>query len=380
MSIWFRYLRLPLLLAAIAGVVIFLRTRPVPVEVHPIDRGPLVAEVMGTGTLEARVRATISPKIAGRLSEVLVDQGDHIEAGQLLASLDDDELAQQVRVAEATIEAAKVSVGRFKAEQRQAQSTFSQTESEYRRVGGLVEQNAVTESEFEKARETFEVAQAGVARAEAALLEAEQQVALAKESLEYQKTRLADTQLVAPFDGLVIKRYRDPGAIAVPGSPILDIISLDELWISAWVDETQMGHLQADLPARVVFRSQPDKNFSGRVARLGKQSDRETREFVVDVRVVELPDNWSIGQRAEVYIEWARADDATIVAERLITNRDGQTGVYVAEQSLARWQPIEIGLQGRELVEVAKGLQPGDAVVAPLRGAALQDGRRIQAP
>lgn len=380
MLTWFRYLRLPLLLAATAGVVLFVRTRPAPVEVHKIQRGSLVAEVMGTGTLEARVRATISSKIAGRIGEVLVDQGDHIEAGQLLARLDDDDWAQQVRVAEATIEATKASLGRFKAEQQQAQSTLVPAESEYRRMNELVGQNAVTQSEFEKAREAFDVAQASVARADAALLEAEQQVTLANESLEYQKTQLADTRILAPFDGLVIKRYRDPGAIAVPGSPILDIISLDELWISAWVDETEMGHLEPDLPARVVFRSQPEEDFSGRVARLGRQSDRETREFVVDVRVVELPDNWSIGQRAEVYIEWARMEMTTIVPERFITRRNGQTGVYVAKQSIAKWQPIEIGLQGRGRVEATKGLKPGDAIVTPLRGAVSLEGRRIQLP
>ncbi|MCA9240733.1 MAG: efflux RND transporter periplasmic adaptor subunit [Planctomycetales bacterium] len=378
MPTWLRYLRWPLLLAAIAGGVFFVRSRPTPVEARKVERGPIVAEVMGTGTLEARVRATISPKISGRLAEVLVDQGDRIEAGQLLARLDDDEWAQQVRVAEATLEAARVSVGRFEAEQRQAQATFAQAESDYRRTSDLVSRNAVTESELEKAREAYEVAQAGVARAEAALLEAGQQVALANESLKYQQTRLADTRLLAPFDGLVIKRYRDPGAIAVPGSPILDVISLDELWVSAWVDETQMGNLKPDLPARVVFRSQREKAFSGRVARLGKQSDRETREFIVDVRVVELPDNWSIGQRAEVFIEWDRSEDSVTVPEQLIARRNGQKGVWVAEQSIAQWRPIEVGLQGQGKVEVAEGLEPGELVVTPLRVGIPLEGRRVQ--
>ncbi|QDU58891.1 efflux RND transporter periplasmic adaptor subunit [Aeoliella mucimassa] len=380
MITWFRYLRLPLLVAAIAGAVFYVRTRPVPVEVHEVETGPLVAEVMGTGTLEARVRATISPKISGRIAEVLVDQGDSIKAGELLARLDDDEWAKQVKVAEATIEAARASLGRFKAEQQQAQSTRVLAESEFNRMSELVGQNAVTQSEFDKAREALEVAKAGVTRADAALLEAEQQVVLAKESLAYQETRFADTRLLAPFDGLVIKRYRDAGAIAVPGSPIIDIISLDELWISAWVDETEMDRLKSDLPARVVFRSEPEKDYQGQVARLGKQSDRETREFVVDVRVVELPENWAIGQRAEVYIEWARTDEVTIVPERLVSRRNGQAGVYVVRKSRAEWQPIEIGLQGREEVEVTKGLAPGDKMVTPVRDNMSLEGRNVQLP
>ena len=83
----------------------------------------------------------------------------------------------------------------------------------------------------------------------------------------------------------------------------MEIISLDELWIRAWVDETAMPHVAQDQKARVVFRSEPEKSYPGTVSRLGREMDRETREFLVDVRVEQLPGNWAVGQRAEVYIE-----------------------------------------------------------------------------
>lgn len=98
-----RTLKYPLALVVVAGVVWYIRNQPVPVASHTVITGPVVRSVMGTGTLEARIRTTISPKIQGRIAEVLVDQGSVVKAGQLLVRLDDDDLAQQVRMASAGI-------------------------------------------------------------------------------------------------------------------------------------------------------------------------------------------------------------------------------------------------------------------------------------
>jgi HlyD family secretion protein len=93
---------------------------------------------------------------------------------------------------------------------------------------------------------------------------------------------------------------------------VLSLISTEVLWVSAWVDETEMSRIAVGQPARVAFRSEDAKSFRGEVARLGRETDRETREFTVDIRVLELPTNWAVGQRAEVYIETARRDKAKI--------------------------------------------------------------------
>lgn len=88
-----RTLKYPLVLAIIAGVVWYIRSQPIPVVSHTVGTGPVIRSVMGTGTLEARIRTTISPKIQGRIAEVLVDQGSVVKAGQLLVRLDDEDLA-----------------------------------------------------------------------------------------------------------------------------------------------------------------------------------------------------------------------------------------------------------------------------------------------
>lgn len=378
---WMRWIKYLLLLAIIAGVVWYIRRQPIPVSSHPIVTGPVVRSVMGTGTLEARIRTTISPKISERIAEVLVDQGSVVKAGQLLVRLDDEDLTQQVRMAMAGINTSEATLGRFHAEIAQAKSIVSKTKADLERTQKLVSANSISQSEVDQAQESSELAQSGLLKAEANLLEAESQVLLNRETLKFQEARLADSKLVAPFDGLIIDRDRDAGAIVVPGSPILQLISLDELWISAWVDETEMDQLKDQQPAKIVFRSQPSAAFVGAVSRLGKQSDRETREFTVDVRVLQLPETWAIGQRAEVFIETARVDECIWIPSSFRAKRGVEIGVYINDNGTAKWRPVTLGIEGPDTVEVLEGLRPGDLAIMPAQaGAKLDAGRQVLIP
>ena len=165
----------------------------------------------------------------------------------------------------------------------------------------------------------------------------------------------------------------------VPGWSLLQLISTDEMWVSAWVDETASTGLSLGQPARVVFRAEPAKNFPGEVARLGRETDRETREFLVDVRVKELPQNWTVGQRAEVFIETGRKTAAIAVPHRFVQWRGGKAGVFVNVHGQARWREVTLGLRGRETVEVLQGVAAGEQVVKPseTKKQELNDGPRI---
>jgi HlyD family secretion protein len=378
---WMRTLRYPMLIAVIAGIIWYVRSQPTLVNRHIVNTGPVVRSVMGTGTLEARIRTTVSPKISGRIAEVLVDQGSVVKAGELLVRLDGEDLEQQVRMAKAVISTSEATFGRFRAEIEQSKSIYAKTESDIVRTQKLIVANSVSQSELDQAREAFELAKSGLLKAEANLLEAEQQVALNRETLKFQEARLTDSLLIAPFDGLVIGRERDAGAIVVPGSPILQLISLDELWVSAWVDETEMDQLKAEQPAKIVFRSQPSTAFDGAVARLGKQSDRETREFIVDVRALKLPETWAIGQRAEVFIETARVDEVVWVPSSFLSKQGDESGVYIQDSTVAKWRPLKLGIEGRDTTEVREGLSSGEVVIKPAEPITkLRDGSRVLVP
>lgn len=378
-----RGLLLWLIVAALPAFAVYkLAFAPLPVVAHTVARGELVAEVMGTGTLEARVKTTISARIQERLEEVLVDQGSTVQAGQLLARLDDAESSQQVAIAEATLAAAKESAERVRADLARSLAVLALAQLDHTRQTKLLADRVVSRSDVDKTAEGLRVAEADLARSHAAIGEAEGQIAVAEKNLLYRKEQLSFTEIHSPYDGLIVRRDRDPGDVLVPGASLMLLISLNELWVSAWVDEAATPALATDQPARIVFRSEPGHGYPGKVSRLGREMDRETREFLVDVRARELPKNWTVGQRAEVFIETARQPDAVLLPIAFLSWKAAQAGVFVDAGGKAEWREVTPGLRGKDHVAITKGLSAGDQVVRAPEGqkAALTDGRRIKLP
>lgn len=371
---------------ALAGIVAFtayrLKFSPVPVTVHRVAVGELRGEVMGTGTLEARTKTTISPRIQERLAEVFVDQGDAVKARQLLARLDDSELKQQVAVADAVWASARTTVERVRADEARAQAVLQQARLDHKRGADLITSKVASQADFDKAVESLRVAEADLKRSQAVIVEAQSQVFTAEKNLLHRREQMAFTEIRSPYDGLITRRDRDPGGVVVPGSSLLQLISTNEIWVSAWVDETVMARLAPGQPARVVFRSEPAKSFPGEVTRLGRETDRETREFLVDVGVKALPQNWAVGQRAEVFIETGRKAGVVVLPQFLVLWREGKPGVFVNEDGRARWLALTLGLRGRDLVEVIQGVRAGERVVDPRDSGQgqLTGGRRVKEP
>lgn len=370
--------RLVALAVAVVAIVWWLVLAPVPVETHTVEGGTVTAEVFGTGTLEARDRAAIGPKVAGLITSVTVDQGDHVKSGDTLIYLEDTDFRQQVGVAEAEMAAWAAGVDRLQADQARAKAVLNNARLTHERLLVAAQSNATSAQEVDKAAETLAIAEAELTRAAAAVAEGQRRVAASERTLEYQRARLHDTTIEAPFDALVVRRDRDAGDVVTAGSSVLELVSLDEMWITAWVDESELARLAPDQPARVTFRSDPSTEFTGTVVRIGREADRETREIIVDVRVDSLPENWAVGQRAEVYIRVKQTQAQAVLPARLLLVREGNPGVMLDLDGKARWNPIQIGLRGRETIEVTSGLEPGDLVISPDNTAPLRDGRRIR--
>lgn len=374
-----RGLRRVAVVAVIAVAALYLKLKPRSVEVYTVDRGELVVEVMGTGTLEARVKTAVSPRIQERLDAVLVDQGDPVHVGQLVARLDDTDIRAQIDVATASLAAARAGVERIGSEAARAAAVVTTAQLNYRRAAELLARQMISQENMDKSIESLRTAEADVQRVQAAIAEAQAQVVTAEKTLAYHRQRLEYTQITSPYDGLVVRRDRDPGGVVVPGGSLLLVIATNELWVSAWVNETAAAALRTGQTARVVFRSDV-RDAAGSVVRLGRETDRETREFVVDVRVEELPPNWTVGQRAEVYIETGREADAVRVPPGFVAWRGRAPGVFVEEGGEARWRAVGLGRPGRRHIKVTQGLEPGERVVRPADGTPkpLKDGQRVR--
>ncbi len=371
--------RVILLGVVVLGFIVLYKVkfRTIPVESYKIAKGSVVAEIMGTGTLEARYQTTVSAKIQGRITELAVDHNDHVKKGQLMAQLDEVELRREVGIYKASLDASMATVERVKAELAKSQAVFEQAERDYSRFQSLVASKSISVSDVEKTREKLSTAEADVVRSQAAVDEAIKLMKAAEERERYSEAKLADTRILSPFDGLVIRRDREVGDIVVPGASIFRLISLQELWISAWVEESAIAGIQINQPARIIFRSEPGKTLDGRVVRVGKMVDRETREFQVDVMVEKLPEKWAIGQRAEVFIQTSSTENALSVPGSSLIWKDGAAGVFRIEDSKIVWNPVTLGMRGDTRVEIIRGLTEGALIVKNAQTPGLKNGVRV---
>lgn len=337
-------------------VAIAVRTKllaPAPVEALNPQRGALVEEVFGTGTLEAKLVVALSAKVTGKVVEVLVDQGDSVTNGQVVARLEATDFESAVLVAEAAL--------------GQAQAQLVKAQLDLQRSRDLLRGNVASQADFDAADLGHRVAEATVKSAEA--------------NLGFARARLADTVIQSPVAGLVLVRNLEVGDTVVPGAPIFRVADTHLLWVQAMVDERDAGKLRVGQTARITFRADHGQSFPGRLARLAREADRVTEEREADVVADQLPPDWFIGAKADVYIETAHKAEALQISPSAIVRRGDQPGVFVINGGRAHWRPVRLGLTGRDAVELADGVEAHDVVIInPFAGKnPIAEGQRVTA-
>lgn len=342
--------------------------------------GPIVFEALGTGSIESRTTVDLGFELTGRVVAITVDQGDRVTRGQEIATIDPQSYQAEVALAEQEIAHTESTVRRLQADIERAKAVFKGAEDNLSRTKPQVSSGVATAEALDVADERVKVASAELSRAEAALLEGKQVILSAQRGLDRAMTELAKTMAISPFDGVVIKRQQEVGDIASPGVAILRIADTGTIWASVWVDETYLNDLKVGLPARIALRSDPTSFLAGKVARIGWEVDRETRELLVDVTIDKAPENLIFGQRVDLWIELAKKNNVRRVAAGHLVYRNGEEGVYVDDDGRAHFQPLNLGGRGRDLVEVISGLNDDDILIAPVGGGSkpLREKQKIE--
>jgi HlyD family secretion protein len=372
---------LPLVIVVVAGAaaLYFARFSPRAVPAHRVSRGLVLEEALGSGSVESRQMVGVGFEVTARLAQLLVDQGDTVSAGQELARLDDDTFRAEVASAQGEVDLARSTLKRLEADIERARAVLEGAQSGLRRVTPLVEDGTASAEQLDVALEREKVAVAELARAEAALTEGQAGISVAQRRVERAQADLARTILLCPFDGTVVLREREVGDVAVPGSSILRLAAGDTIWSSVWVDEIHLASLRVGAPARVVLRSDPDTTHPGRVARIGREVDRQTRELLVDVAFEGPRPRIVLGQRVDVWIELSRDPETLRIPADLLVRSDGVPGVFVLQDGRARFRALELNSTGRGYIGVKRGLEAGELVLEPRSGKhTLEDGERVE--
>ncbi len=380
-------------LALAVGAALLL-LRPTPVSVAEVVVRDIAPAIQGVGTVEAKVVVQVAAKISGRVVAVLGDQGDTVRPGQVLAQLEDTELAAEVQRAEATLDRARLAIAAQDAALRKARATLvaaTAAVSRVRATAALARVNAErwTQLHAEGGAAQVEmdsrVTEAAAAAEEIAALQAGLEMArhdvrATEAGLGTARARRADTVVVSPLDGYVVSRDLEPGATVNPGTSILKIADPRTAWVTVHVDERETGGIVPGDPAEIALRSLGGSPLPGRVARIRRESDRVTEQLAVDIAFEERPRRRTLGEQAEATIRPAARKAVTALPLAALVRTPDGLGVWTVVDGRLRFRRMRLGLADPSgWVEVLEGPRPGDLVVlAPGRLADLRnEGRRV---
>lgn len=365
-----------LILAAIAGFAAWtMFLRPITVQVAHIQPNVAV-QVFGLGTVEARVSSQVGFKISGVLVDLRADVGDRIAKGSILAHLDDREQSAQVARSQAAVEQAAANLQRAKASVEKATANYANAERINERRQKLLESRTASVETAETAQAVRDAALGDLNLANSEVLVASAAISDAKAQLQQQTATLNFHTLAAPYDAMVTTRLKELGSALSAGQAVFTLIDPNTVWVLAYIDESKSGEIAVGQAAEIVLRSQPSRRIAGRVARIQPESDRVNEERKVEVAFDHIPDNFNLGEQAEIYITTVRLAQAQLVPEAAIEGLGKNSGtVWTVEDGRLQRRQVTLGhrlLDGR--YEITGGLPENSLVVTQL-GGGLRVGR-----
>jgi len=351
---------------------------PVDVQSGRVVRADLAPSVFGIGAVDARLVYAVGPVAPGRVLRVLVDQGDVVKAGQLLAEMDPVDLDRRVEAAQSARSRSLQMVQVADAQIAEAESRAKLARINRDRNRRLYQQQVISRQALDSSNNEAERAEAAVATARANAVTVTQDIGRMDAEFHGVSSLRNNLRLLSPVDGVIVSREAEPGTTVVAGQAVLRLVVPESMWVRTRVDQSRAQAVQVGQPASIVLRSAPGKAMPGRVARIEMQSDPVTEERIVDVSFDPPPAHLYLGELAEVTIRLPTEAGVLTVPGAAIAREGGQTGVWQAVDGRARFKSVSIGSQGLAgVTRVLSGLTEGETIIV-YSSAQLGNGTRVR--
>ena len=307
----------------------------VPVEVQPLRRAAMVAVYSGTAPIEAHEEAEVVAKVGGEVRQLLVEEGDMVVAGQVLARLDGDRLRLDLAEIEANLR---------------------KLERDYKRQLELSQRGLVAKGTAENAKYDLDALKA---------------------SYDSARLELGYTEIRAPIAGVVSARYIKVGNTISPNDPAFRVTNLDPLVAYVHIPEKEYRKLAPGQSAEVVVDALGGERFTGLISRVSPTVDPKTGTFRARIEVPDTTRRLKPGMFARVNIVYERHENALQLPRTSIVDADGGQSVFVVVKDKAEQRSIRTGLANNGWVEVLEGLQ-GDERVVVVGQAGLKTGTAVK--
>src|ERR1051325_9807337 len=353
-----------------------------------------------TGSLAGDEQTDVAPQTSGKVVAVGVDIGSYVRRGQMLVRLDDAELKLRVDQAKAQVEQAKAAVRQAEekiglrpgqafdpnkvADVAAARVQLELADKNLKRAEKLIESGDVSRSFYDEQRarrdqlkEQYEVALAqarqnfaGVDVARTNVANAQAQLALARKNLSY-------AVIPAPIDGYVSERTADLGEYVSPQQKVATIVRINPLRIRIDIPEQAIPEVRVGQSVSITTSAWPDRNFSGRVARIAPNVSATSRTLTVEAEIENSSNALRPGQFATVRILQERAAPAVLIPARAVVNEAGVSRVYVIKNGHAEQRLVQTGQTEGDLIEIRQGVA-ADEQVATSNQQQLTDGIAVK--
>ena len=345
------------------------------VVVMSAEQRPMERVITALGSLEAIDQATVSIKTTGRLRSLTVDVGSPVRAGDVMAQVEPRDYELRLQQATAALAQARARVGlppegdddAMKPETvpsvRQAKALLDEARNTLERIQRLQAEKISSQADLDAASANFEVAQT---RHETALQEAREfQAVLAQRRAEFEiaQQQLTDTQLRAPFDGVVQERLAHRGEFLASGSPVLTLVRVDPLRLRIEVPERDAAKVQAGQAVRLRLEGQTNV-LEAPLLRTSPALNSRTRMLLVEADFPNASGQLRAGSlaRAEIVVE-AAAPTLAVPADALVTFAGTEKVFLVSTNDTALERRVETGRRSGDWIEILKGVPPGAPVI-----------------
>jgi RND family efflux transporter MFP subunit len=340
-----------------------------------------------TGEFRPYQMIDLHAKVAGYLKRITVDAGDRVSEGQLLAELENPEMKDELVKAAAELKRSHADLLRARSELERAEASRAIIDVSYSRLSSVTktEPGLVAQQELDELLARKRSADAQVSAAKAALAAAEQQIEVARATEQRGQTMLDYSRITAPFSGLIMKRFADPGAMIQAGTasqsqamPVVRLAQIDRLRMIVPVPESHAGRIHVGAPVTIRVNSL-NRTLSGAVSRFGGDLQIATRTMDVEIDVANPGGLIRPGMYADATLTLEKRDHTLGIPIQALTSREGKRFVMVVNgESALEEREIRTGIETAEKVEVLEGLSREERVVIGSRGQ-LKPGQRVEA-
>jgi HlyD family secretion protein len=375
-----------LLLGAAGATGAFFKLKPLPVTTTPIVRGTAVDGVYATGVVEAQDRVAVKARVPGSIAEIKVREGDVVRKDDLLATIDSPTTLHDLERGRADLEAAraqaKSSSPQIAVVDAQSHATLAQLKvarAERERLAKLVASGSVATPELERAEAQVAGLEAQLAsqyaQRRSLKIELSARASGARASVGSLAARQADTEVRAPFDGVVLGRSVEVGELVSVGQALVRIGDTRRLVLECAIDEADVARVRVGAKAAVSFYAFRGKAFKGEVVEIFPDADRIKKTFLTRIRLLEPPQGLRSGMSAEVNVIVTERPAALLAPADAV---DANGVAWVVKGGKTERRTLRVGVRDALAVEILEGVGEGDELVMGSTDA-LKPGTRVTA-